>query len=349
MPTDLLFPAFALTLLANAVLVAMAVRGLARGRAARDDEARDDQERRPQERPPGGMTAEPIFPDPAAPTPTGTTEPSASPVSPAPVLVPPPAPKPIAAPAKPPRRPRAARATGATGPRPAIRPDAPDESAVGPSPMPPSPRRRGAPKPGAAGPARSAGARATDGDAPGPEARRGGRRRFSLPPHDEDHERINRSIETFLSGNDSVEPTEAGPDNPTVATTVAIVAIDGLENDASIADREAVDGVVATVERTLRGAARSADRVTAAGIGRFQVVLPATGELAARAYLRRVRATVGPSLDSADAALGLVTATATVLDDTVAVAAARASARLDAALGEASRQAMDVEPRVASD
>ena len=139
-------------------------------------------------------------------------------------------------------------------------------------------------------------------------------RRHSLPDLDEDHERINRSIETFLSGSETSDDA-AGPDTTTVATTVALVAIDGLATDPSVVDPGAVKGVVATVERTLRDAARSADRVTPVGTGRFRVVLPATGELAARAYLRRVRATVGPSLEAADGPLGLVTATATVLDE----------------------------------
>jgi hypothetical protein len=185
-------------------------------------------------------------------------------------------------------------------------------------------------------------------DRPRGDRRRGGRRRFSLPPLDDDHERVNRSIETFLSGGDAVESPDAGSP-AAIATTVAVVAIEGLEPGPSGDELSALDGVVATVERTLRGAARAADRVTTTAPGRYRVVLPATGELAARAYLRRVRATVEPSLEAADVPLGLLTATATVLDDTTDVAVARAEARLDAALASGIGRASGDEPRVAGD
>lgn len=300
MPTDFLLPAFALTLLANAVLVALAVRGLLRARSERrlqDESSRARLEARPAAA--------------AATRPLRTARPPIADV-PSPALE-----KPQPAPAKPAtKRPRR--------PPPATKP-----------PPDPKPRNR----------------RRTGDDGPRAETRRGGRRRFSLPPLDEDHERINRSIETFLSGSEGSETSEAGEatELPSVATTVAIVAIDGLDAAPSHVDREAVDGVVATVERELRGAARSADRVTPVGTGRFRVVLPSTGELAARAYLRRVRATVGPSLAAADAPLGLVTATATVLDDTVSVAVAQAEARLDAAMASAARRQSAGEPRVAAD
>jgi GGDEF domain-containing protein len=312
MPTELLLPAFVLTLLANAALVAMAVRGLVRARAERNRQDRLDRQRNQ---------------DRAGPVPTrDATEPLVRPAprAAAPQTAPPsipPAPKPAAGddrapmlgPAKPPRRTRAA------APKPA------------PKPADPPKRKRPA-----------------AGDGPRSETRRGGRRRFSLPPLDEDHERVNRSIKTFLAGSDGVDAGEARSASSTVATTVAIVAIDGLEPNTSSAEQEGVDDVVATVERTLRGAARSADQITPAGPGRFRVVLPATGELAARAYLRRVRAIVAPSLEAADTPLWLVTATATVLDDTVAVAIAQAESRLDAALAGAARAASD-EPRVAHD
>jgi len=296
MPTDFLLPAFALTLLANSVLVALAIRGLLRARSERrlqDESNRARLEARPAPA--------------SAPRPLRTARPPVDPPSPA-IDTPEPAPtKPVT------KRPR--------------RPPPPPKPAANPKPRS---RRRAA------------------DDGPRAETRRGGRRRFSLPPLDEDHERINRSIETFLSGSESSDAGEAA-EPPTVATTVAIVAIDGLDAAPTHADREAVDGVVANVERELRDAARSADRVTPVGTGRFRVVLPATGELAARAYLRRVRATVGPRLEAADAPLGLVTATATVLDDPVSAAVAQAEARLDAALASAARRPLGNEPRVAAD
>jgi GGDEF domain-containing protein len=158
-----------------------------------------------------------------------------------------------------------------------------------------------------------------------------------------------RSIQTFLLGGEAADSAEAQVPSTAEATTVAVVAIDGLEPDSSRADREAFDAVVATVERTLRGAARAADRVTATGRGRFRIVLPATGELAARAYLRRVRASVEPSLGAAAIPLGLVTATSTVLDEAAGIAIAQAEARLDTALASAPSPKPDQRPRAASD
>jgi hypothetical protein len=311
MPTDLLLPAFALTLLANAALVAVAIRWLLR--------ARDERDRpKPADRGRLETTTEPIDPP---------TRPVGKPPAPEPSRIDPP---PAAGPTKPPRPTRAAAPGTAKKPAAA---------------------KPGAPKPVPTKPARpTKQALATDRDRPRSEPRRGGRRRFSLPPLDDDHERVSRSIETFLSGSesaDAVDGASAGAGSPTVATTVATVAIHGLHPRAAGADRQAVDDVVATVERTLHAAARSADQVTAVGAGRFRVVLAGTGELAARAYLRRVRATVGPSLEAADAPLVLVTATATVLDDPVQVAIAQAEARLDTALAGAARRASGDEPRVA--
>ena len=309
MPTDLLLPAFALTLLANAVLVALAVRGLLRARSERH---RQDESNRAR------LAAWPAAAP--APRPLRTARPPTDgPTPPA---------------AESPSRSTAPDADPATPPEPAP-----------PKPATKRPRRTpSATKPPDAGPKPRSRRRSGD-ESPRAETRR---RRFSLPDLDEDHERINRSIETFLSGSENSD--EGGAiDAPTVATTVALVAIDGLATDSSVADPEAVEDVVATVERTLRDAARSADRVTPVGTGRFRVVLLATGELAARAYLRRVRATVGPSLEAADGPLGLVTATATVLDDSVPMAIARAEARLDAALASAARRAAGDEPRIAAD
>jgi GGDEF domain-containing protein len=157
-----------------------------------------------------------------------------------------------------------------------------------------------------------------------------------------------RSIETFLLGGEAAD-AEAQAGSTAEATTVAVVAIDGLETNATRADRQAFDAAVATVERTLRGAARAADRVTATGRGRFRIVLPATGELAARAYLRRVRASVEPSLSAAAIPLGLVTATSTVLDEAAGIAIAQAEARLDTALASAPRRKPVQRPRAAAD
>ena len=106
---------------------------------------------------------------------------------------------------------------------------------------------------------------------------------------------------------------------------------------------------MASVLRPCHSAEAPTDRISSTGPGRFRVILPATGELAARAYLRRVRATVDPGLDAADMSLELVTATSTVLDDTPGDAIAQADARLDAALASVASRASRERPRAASD
>jgi len=170
-------------------------------------------------------------------------------------------------------------------------------------------------------------------------AGRKARRRFSLPPLDDDHEKVSRSIETFLGGSDAT--TDAAGDGGTAAgaTTVAVVAIDGLpatrrrsRSAKAATEDDPVTSALAMVERTIRGTARGSDVVSVADRGRFRIVLPATGELAARAYLRRIRAIVEPLLESADRPLRLAVATATVLDEPVADAVRRADRRLTAAL-----------------
>jgi hypothetical protein len=318
MPTELLLPAFAVTLVANAALVALAIQWLLRARAERDDPSPPNHQRRVDRAAPkpAEPAVEPIAaaprPDPLAPEPT-------------PNLAAPPA----AQPAKPPRRPRAA-ASKAVAPKPEADPKTRVAKPGSPrSDAPSGPTKR---------------SRAAVRDQPTPDTRRGGRRRFSLPPLDDDHERVNRSIKTFLTGSDGSDGTDPGPASAAGATTVAMVAIGGLDPDPGPADRQAAEAMVATAEKILRGAARSADRVTSLGNGRFRVVLTDTGELAARAYLRRVRSTIGPSIEAFDVPLDLVTATATVLDDTVPIAMAQAEARLDAALASAARRASDDEP-----
>jgi hypothetical protein len=155
----------------------------------------------------------------------------------------------------------------------------------------PAPKRRRATKKSAP-PADPGGSRPTESRSA--EARRG-RRRFALPPLDDDHERVSRSIETFLGGVETVEtdmPPGAADESSGGPATVAIVAVDELPHDA-VAD-DAVTDALAMVERTLRGAARGTDVVTSGGRGRFRIVLPSTGEFAARASVRRIRTTIEP-------------------------------------------------------
>jgi GGDEF domain-containing protein len=337
MPYDLLLPAFFLTLVANAVLVAAAIRGLVRNRAdrARDSRALPSRSQR------ANVPVAPIAP--------------AAPVAPI---------APVAPTAERRRHATSARQRSATPPsrtappivddsvttNPSLSPAAdapPPTTSVEPARRRRAPAKRADPTPtpdaGASGRSQSKKPRATGG--------RPSRRRFSLPPLDDDHDRVSRSIETFLSGGDTPD-ADVGSDPAAVPTTIAVVAIDGINAGLTSMDRRAVDAVdaaVATLDRTLRAAARTADRVARTGPGRYRIVLPATGELAARSYLRRVRATVDSSLEAADVPLALVTSTTMVLDEPEDAAAARADARLDATLASRARQAAIAKPRAAGD
>jgi GGDEF domain-containing protein len=355
MPNDLLLPAFALTLIANFVLVAAAIHAL-RARAVRDEADRSANQARLAARRPQAATE----PDRSDLRPSETTEPdehqrsrmAAEPGSGV-VLAPDPAPDESPTPPK-----ESEPKPGQPGPHVVNEPprnDPPKPArgrrvapAGGPTPKPQGGRRAAAPRPEPRTRPDQGNPRAEAAGSRG-ATRGGSRRRFSLPPLDDDHERVNRSIETFFSGGDALDTGDTGRGPAAIATTVAVVAIDGLEQNRSRDGRSAFERVAAAVERTLRGAARADDRVIATGRGRFRIVLPATGELAARAYLRRVRAAVEPSLESADLPLALVTATSTVLDEAPEVAIAQAEARLDAALASAASRGPGSRPRAASD
>lgn len=86
------------------------------------------------------------------------------------------------------------------------------------------------------------------------------------------------------------------------------------------------------LERTVRSTARGTDVVTIDRHGRVRVILPGTGELAAHAYLRRIRAIVEPIAEAAMPATRVVVATATDLDGSVASARRRADRRFATAL-----------------
>jgi GGDEF domain-containing protein len=358
MPTDLLLPAFFLTLLANAVLVAVAIRAL-RAHGDRDDDGRLPVRVRPQapsvrrtvERP--SLDQERIADEEPAPTPVG---PAHRPPASADEFLPTAAAPAEARPTEPPRgnkpprqpssrqRPTSRARSGKPGPP---EPSSVDPSAARPAaderPADPPPTSPAKPRPKRDPAKASADARTPRGGA------RGSRRRFSLPPLDDDHDRVIRSIETFFSGGEAAESADADADSTSQATTVAVVAIHGLAPISTRQERVAFDAAVAAVARTLRGAARTDDRVTSTGRGRFRIVLPATGELAARAYLRRVRAGVEPALAGGDIPFELVTATATVLNESAGVAIAQAEARLEAAVATSSNRRPGRRPKAAAD
>lgn len=202
----------------------------------------------------------------------------------------------------------------------------------------------------------------------------GRRRRFSLPPLDEDHERVNRSIRSFFaSGPDAPAAVETAPRDsrattvavrgwpPTTVASVAIVCPDDHERaagDGSAGDAAATDGAGteanaaleearAAVERAMRNAARGTDRVQRTAPDRFRIVLSATGELAARAYLRRIRTNVEPVLETLEPPRRLAAATATALGEPVPVAIETAERRLEALVAAGRSDDIDFEPRVA--
>ena len=326
MPSDFLLPLFALTLLANAALVAAAIRGLRRGRFDPDHPTHDR----------ASLTAasDPTRGPRAAERAAGRDQLLTDELR-------------LAIESR--RTILEGVAAGALGPGeaddshepadPAAADGAPtgDAPAPTPSPAPAAPSRRPRATPEAAS------RKATPGQTGSGVRPRGSRRRFALPPMDDDHEKVSRSIETFLGGGEAVD----GPPNPADvaaagATTVALIAVDGLpprprrsKANRSGAEEESVSSALAMVERTIRSAARGTDVVSTVDRGRFRVVLPTTGELAARAYLRRIRATVEPLLESSERPLRLAVATATVLDEPIAEAVRRAERRLSAALAAA--------------
>jgi hypothetical protein len=374
MPDDLLLPAFTLTLLANAILVAMAIRGLRRGRfdggaaparraedpaveaarvgATRASVARDaaiaavDAER------PGLAAARPL---PAVDVPAAapeTLEPGTRLATPDATAAPSDdvteVPRQRAGPAGAGRTTRGARRER---PSAASTPDGAPASVTeaAPDAAPPAPAdeageltpRADSTRLPVAGVSSGAAASASD---PAPTGRRRSRRKFALPPLEHD-QRIERSIETFLAGTDGdvqVAPSavaEEGDERSSTvgaspeATTVALVALVGSADvSAGPSSSESWTDAAAVVERTIRGAARGTDLVDATNPGRYRIVLHGTGELAARAYLRRIRASVEPLLVEATPKLELVTATSTVLDEPVDVGVAVAERRLAAVI-----------------
>ena len=364
MPSDFLLPLFVVTLLANAILVAFAIRGIRRGQW--DDDRPIGAAPRP---PAGGSTSGPS-------TLAGSTKtergPSGHDDMAQAELANDELERAIAT-----RRAKQGVATGSPRPAPARRPVDPESGSPagktvaespGPAAVTPAapgkraassnPRRKSKP-------AAATSAAATQS---APVEPRRSRRRFSLPPLDDDHEKVNRSLKSFLGGIEGPGATDVAPEPPAIAappksattagpTTVALIAVDGLPADAeknlarpaarptgdspgngasspsgNAHESDAVAEALAMVERTLRAAARGSDVVTIGDRGRFRIVLPATGELAARAYLRRIRATIEPRLESAGRPLRLAVATATVLDESVDHALERAEDRLSAAL-----------------
>ena len=354
MPADFLMPLFVLTLLANAVLVAFAIRGTRNGQLDPDrswpggdrspTRARAGSEPRSAEAIGTGAVSAELPEDVRRAIASGRAaavggwppEPTSGPV-------PSPDPEPMGDPLR------------VVEPAPVVEPVPVIDVARAVDKAPPT-------RPGTASRRRPATGPGTDPDDARPAGTKRGRRRFSLPNLDDDHEKVSRSIETFLGGAEAIGGDGAAPQDGTPSnvggggpTTVVLVAVAGLPAEA---DRTApgapaktprrraiesgpVSDALALIERSLRNAARGTDIVTGGGRGRFRIVMASTGELAARAYLRRVRTTVEPGLEAVGTPLRLVVATATVLDEPVEVAIRRATDRLSAAFEAAAAVGRD--------
>ena len=315
MPAELLLPLFAVVLALNALFVGLAIRSLWRGRdgeprtttwtslPVREDVIARSIRERETARTPRPVAAE----DDRSTDVAGPPSEPASPSEPAGPTEPPGAPPPDP--------------DSTTGP--ASEGSGEPEAARTPAPRPMPTRTPRRPS------------------ATGPAARPGSRRRFALPPLDEDHEKVRRSIETFLGGADA--PTGDVPPDPASILTVAVIGLAGPDGpldprrsrrlrETAAAETSGPSELRAVLERTVRSTARGSDVVSIDRHGRVRVILPGTGELAAHAYLRRIRAIVEPIAEAATPPTRVVVATATDLDGSVASARRRADRRFATAL-----------------
>jgi diguanylate cyclase (GGDEF)-like protein len=88
-------------------------------------------------------------------------------------------------------------------------------------------------------------------------------------------------------------------------TTVVIVELDGLDRLVSALGHEAGDRLLPAVAHALSRNARGADHLARLGPGRFGILLPETGEVAAVNYVERVREACELWLESGAIALRL--------------------------------------------
>jgi hypothetical protein len=373
MPDGLLLFAFALTLVANAVLIAVAIRAMRKESGAVDAaRSKPAADARPASPPRPDAAAEATAERDRVTPRRGEARRTAALARPLPLAPPPPSARSLPLGTSVPTV-VAATVVAAAGPAELEEPAAqapkrrrPSVKSATGEPGDSTPAASGAPAtppvptaPGVAGDLNDAGAsaprRAGTSRSVTPRSGASRRRRFSLPPLDEDHEKVNRSIETFLSGGDAGADAgstgsggAADRESGLPPTTVALVAVvragsvppqhgaegterpsaddaagetrpGGKEPPAESGSRptQAEAAAVAAVHRSLRAAARGTDHVETLGPGRFRIVLASTGELAARAYLRRVRATVEPLLEELDPPRRLAVATATILGDPI--------------------------------
>lgn len=89
------------------------------------------------------------------------------------------------------------------------------------------------------------------------------------------------------------------------AVTVLVVELDGLDTLAAALGQAAADRLILPVAATLRVNARAADVLARTGHSRFVALLPETDEIAAIAYVERVRAACDTWLEAGEVAVRL--------------------------------------------
>lgn len=127
--------------------------------------------------------------------------------------------------------------------------------------------------------------------------------------------------------------------------TVVIVELDGLDRLVGALGHEAAERLIPAVADALSRNARGADHLARLGPGRFGILLPETGEVAAINYIERVREACELWLELGAIALRLAIGWASPTADThLSGALVQAEERMYAELHRFVRTATDIEP-----
>jgi diguanylate cyclase (GGDEF)-like protein len=127
--------------------------------------------------------------------------------------------------------------------------------------------------------------------------------------------------------------------------TIVVVELDGLDRLVSALGQEAGDRLLPAVSDALSRNARGADHLARLGPGRFGILLPETGEVAAINYIERVRDASELWLESGAIALRLAFGWASPSGDThLGDALVQAMERMYAELRRNARNATDLDP-----
>jgi diguanylate cyclase (GGDEF)-like protein len=130
--------------------------------------------------------------------------------------------------------------------------------------------------------------------------------------------------------------------------TVVFIELEGLERLTGVLGPGAADRILPALANVLARQARGSDHVARLGPGRFGVLLPETGEVAAVNYVERVRAACELWLESGAIAMRLAIGwAAPPPDGELADAFALAQDRMFAELRRGERRATDLAPEKA--